>query len=175
MKQIVTLQTKCRDDKEHYLAILPGKPKCRVTSMCPTSIPNSRAFVAATPQSFPPKKSLSILLRSCSHRQTMSKQNKQMPVLLLSKVKSQIWENITAQTNKIKCQNRNFFLFRKQQSTKLYTAWRFYQWVNSKVCSTERNPCKPIWYQHAHIQYNAGNSIPIVFLSGLFNSISELP
>lgn len=39
----------------------------------------------------------------------------------------------------------------------------------------QRNPCKPIWYQHAHIQYNAGNSIPIVFLSGLFNSISELP
>ena len=52
--------------KEPYLAILPGKPKCRVASMWPTSIPNSRAFVAATPQRFPPKKSLSILLLSCS-------------------------------------------------------------------------------------------------------------
>ena len=48
-----------------YLAILPGKPRCRVTSICPTSMPNSRAFVAATPQIFPPKKSLSILLLSC--------------------------------------------------------------------------------------------------------------
>lgn len=51
--------------KELHLAILPGKPRCRVASIWPTSIPNSRAFVAATPQRFPPKKSLSILLLSC--------------------------------------------------------------------------------------------------------------
>ena len=35
--------------------MLPGKQRCRVTSMWPTSIPNSKAFVAAIPQSFPPK------------------------------------------------------------------------------------------------------------------------
>lgn len=52
--------------RNSHLAILPGKPRCRVASIWPTSIPNSRAFVAATPQRFPPKKSLSILLLSCS-------------------------------------------------------------------------------------------------------------
>lgn len=48
-----------------YLAILPGNPRCNVASICPTSIPSSRALVAATPRSLPPKRSASIFLLSC--------------------------------------------------------------------------------------------------------------
>lgn len=59
------LITKTKMNQVMYLEMLPGKPRCKVTSMCPTSMPNSRAFVAATPRRFPEKKSLSILLRSC--------------------------------------------------------------------------------------------------------------
>jgi len=48
-----------------YLAILPGNPRCRVASISPTSMPNSRALVAATPRILPPKNELSIFLLSC--------------------------------------------------------------------------------------------------------------
>lgn len=48
--------------------MLPGNPRCSVTSISPTSMPNSRAFVAATPHILPLKKSLSILLLSYSHQ-----------------------------------------------------------------------------------------------------------
>ena len=75
-KQTIKLMKEMKNGWIFYLAMLPGKPRWRVTSMCPTSIPSSRAFVAAIPQSFPLKKSLSILLLSCSTGQPQSKHNK---------------------------------------------------------------------------------------------------
>lgn len=55
--------------KRKYLEILPGNPRCRVTSISPTSMPNSRALVAATPQILPPKNALSIFLLSCQREE----------------------------------------------------------------------------------------------------------
>lgn len=60
----------------HYLETLPGKPRCTVASRCPMSIPNSSAFVAATPRILPPNKSDSIFLLSCNHLGLMSTQHR---------------------------------------------------------------------------------------------------
>jgi hypothetical protein len=64
-KKVLKRQVRISKKKGKHLVLLPGNPICRVTSISPTSMRNSRALVAATPQILPANNALSIFLLSC--------------------------------------------------------------------------------------------------------------